>query len=36
VTGWSRLDVPFRGVRFATVAALAEPHPDARFVLCHA
>ena len=36
VTGWSRLDVPWRGVRFATVAALAEPAPDARFVLCHA
>jgi DMSO/TMAO reductase YedYZ molybdopterin-dependent catalytic subunit len=36
VTGWSRLDVPWRGVRFATVAALAEPEDDAEFVLCHA
>lgn len=35
VTGWSRMDIPWRGVRFATLAALAEPHDDARFVLCH-
>ncbi|MDX2167858.1 MAG: molybdopterin-dependent oxidoreductase [Deltaproteobacteria bacterium] len=36
VTGWSRLDVPWRGVRFSTVAALAEPDDAAEFVLCHA
>ncbi len=36
VTGWSRLDVPWRGVRFSTVAALVEPDDDAEFVLCHA
>ncbi len=36
VTGWSRLDVAWKGVRFATVAALADPDDDARFVLCHA
>ncbi|MGH7785234.1 MAG: molybdopterin-dependent oxidoreductase [Candidatus Binatia bacterium] len=36
VTGWSRLDVPWRGVRLATVLALAEPHDEAEFVVCHA
>jgi len=36
VTGWSRLDIPWRGVRFSTVAALAEPTDDAHFVVCHA
>jgi DMSO/TMAO reductase YedYZ molybdopterin-dependent catalytic subunit len=36
VTGWSRLDIPWRGVRFSTVVAAAEPTEDARFVLCHA
>ena len=36
VTGWSRLDVPWRGVRFATVVALALPEDDAEYVVCHA
>lgn len=36
VTGWSRLDIRWRGVRFADVAALADPEDDARFVMCHA
>jgi DMSO/TMAO reductase YedYZ molybdopterin-dependent catalytic subunit len=36
VTGWSRLDVPWRGVRLATVLALAEPDDQAEVVLCHA
>lgn len=36
VTGWSKLDVRFRGVRLSTVLALAEPHDAARFVLTHA
>lgn len=36
VTGWSRLDVPWRGVRMSTVLALAEPEDDAEVVLCHA
>lgn len=36
VTGWSKLDMPWRGVRFATLAALAEPEPDATHVVCHA
>lgn len=36
VTGWSRLDVRWQGVRFATVAALAEPTDAARYVVCHA
>jgi len=36
VTGWSKLDTAWKGVRFSTVAALAEPADDARFVICHA
>ncbi|MEM6929906.1 MAG: molybdopterin-dependent oxidoreductase, partial [Myxococcota bacterium] len=36
VTSWSRLDIPWRGVRFADLAALAEVHDDAQHVLCHA
>ncbi|HZR80735.1 MAG TPA: molybdopterin-dependent oxidoreductase [Candidatus Binatia bacterium] len=36
VTGWSRLDIPWRGVRVATVLALAEPRPSAAYLLCHA
>jgi DMSO/TMAO reductase YedYZ molybdopterin-dependent catalytic subunit len=36
VTGWSRLDVAWRGVRLSTVCALAEPDDDARFVFLHA
>jgi DMSO/TMAO reductase YedYZ molybdopterin-dependent catalytic subunit len=36
VTGWSKLDVSFRGVRFSTLAELAEPADDATHVLCHA
>ena len=36
VTGWSRLDVPWRGVRFSTVCALADPDDAARHVLLHA
>ncbi len=35
VTTWSKLDVPWRGVRFADVAALAMPVPEARFVMCY-
>jgi len=35
VTGWSMLDVPFRGVRFATLAALAEPEDGATHIVCH-
>jgi len=36
VTGWSRLDIPWQGVRVATVIALAEPTDAAEFVVCHA
>jgi len=36
VTGWSKLDVPWRGVRFATVAALVEPDVEATHIVCHA
>jgi DMSO/TMAO reductase YedYZ molybdopterin-dependent catalytic subunit len=34
VTTWSRLDNHWRGVRFRTLAELAVPAPDVRFVLC--
>jgi DMSO/TMAO reductase YedYZ molybdopterin-dependent catalytic subunit len=36
VTGWSILDLTFRGVRFETVAALARPAAGASHVMCHA
>jgi DMSO/TMAO reductase YedYZ molybdopterin-dependent catalytic subunit len=36
VTTWSKLDVAWVGVRVADLLALAEPHEDARHVLCHA
>ncbi len=35
VTGWSVLDVAFRGVRLETIAALARPTADATHVMCH-
>ena len=34
VTTWSRFDNHWQGVRFRTIAELAVPLPDARFVLC--
>ena len=34
VTTWSRYDNRWRGVRFRTIAELAVPRDDARFVLC--
>ncbi len=36
VTKWSRMDIPWVGVRVADLLALAEPSDDARFLLCHA
>lgn len=36
VTTWSRMDIPWRGVRLSTVLALVEPDDDAHFLLCHA
>jgi DMSO/TMAO reductase YedYZ molybdopterin-dependent catalytic subunit len=36
VTGWSRMDLRFGGVRLETVLALARPNPDATHVLFHA
>jgi DMSO/TMAO reductase YedYZ molybdopterin-dependent catalytic subunit len=36
VTGWSILDLAFRGVRLETVLALARPRPDATHVMTHA
>lgn len=36
VTTWSKFDVPWRGVRFADLAALAMPTENATWVLCHA
>ncbi len=35
VTGWSILDVTFRGVRLETLAALARPTPEATHVMTH-
>ncbi len=35
VTGWSRLDVRWKGVRVADVVALADPEPETAFLLCH-
>jgi DMSO/TMAO reductase YedYZ molybdopterin-dependent catalytic subunit len=35
VTTWSRLDVPWVGVRLADIAALVMPKPTATHVLCH-
>jgi DMSO/TMAO reductase YedYZ molybdopterin-dependent catalytic subunit len=34
VTSWSRFDNHWRGVRFRTIAELAVPRDEARFVLC--
>ena len=34
VTTWSRFDNHWKGVRFKTLAELAVPRPEARFVLC--
>jgi DMSO/TMAO reductase YedYZ molybdopterin-dependent catalytic subunit len=34
VTTWSRLDNHWRGVRFRTIAELAVPKEEARYVLC--
>ena len=35
VTGWSILDVAFRGVRLETVLALARPKADATHLMAH-
>jgi DMSO/TMAO reductase YedYZ molybdopterin-dependent catalytic subunit len=35
VTAWSKLDVPWTGVRFSTLAALAELDDAATHVVCH-
>jgi DMSO/TMAO reductase YedYZ molybdopterin-dependent catalytic subunit len=36
VTTWSRLDVPWRGVRLGDLIALAAPRDDATHLMCHA
>ena len=36
VTGWSRMDLRFEGVRLETVLALARPRPEASHVMFHA
>jgi DMSO/TMAO reductase YedYZ molybdopterin-dependent catalytic subunit len=36
VTGWSVLDLAFRGVRLETVLALARPAPEATHLMAHA
>jgi DMSO/TMAO reductase YedYZ molybdopterin-dependent catalytic subunit len=35
VTKWSRMNVPWRGVRLAELLELAEPDERAAFVMCH-
>ena len=34
VTTWSRYDNHWRGVKFSTLAELAVPQPEAKFILC--
>ena len=36
VTTWSKMDVPWKGVRLADLAALADVRDDAKHVLCYA
>ena len=36
VTTWSRMDVPWKGVKLADLAALVVPKATATHVLCHA
>jgi len=36
VTKWSRLNVPWRGVRLADLIAAVEPDERARYLMCHA
>lgn len=35
VTGWSKLDMSWRGVRFADIAASVEPDDNAQYIMCH-
>jgi DMSO/TMAO reductase YedYZ molybdopterin-dependent catalytic subunit len=35
VTGWSKLDVPWQGVRLADLAVLASPKEEATHLVCH-
>lgn len=35
VTKWSKFDIDWVGVRFADLAALADPRDDAKVVMCH-
>ncbi|MHB2018843.1 MAG: sulfite oxidase-like oxidoreductase [Candidatus Xenobia bacterium] len=35
VTTWSKMDVPWRGVRFADLVALAAPGEEATHVMCY-
>lgn len=36
VTTWSRMDIPWRGVRLGDVIAASEPRDQAAFLMCHA
>jgi len=36
VTGWTVLDLAFRGVRLEDILALARPAPEATHLMCHA
>ncbi len=35
VTTWSLMDLEWKGVRVSELVALAEPHEDAKYLLCH-
>lgn len=35
VTTWSLMDLEWKGVRVSDLLAFAEPHEDAKFLLCH-
>ncbi len=35
VTGWSKMDMPWRGVSFSALAELADPHDDAQHIMCY-
>lgn len=35
VTTWSKLDIPWKGVRVSTILALAEPLAEATHLMCH-
>lgn len=35
VTSWSRFDLHWKGIPLLEIVALAQPHEDAHFIMCH-